>query len=457
MRISTRSIVLFGIVLGVLQFPIYVRSFGHRSPIFPEGEFVTPESVNQALNRLLTDKTIPTLQELEAMALQQSPLLVQSASRVEEAQGELRQSRYYPNPRIGYLGDDIRNQQSLEGSKHGIFFEQDILLGGKVGAQRDVAELALLEAQAENDIQIFRVRNAVRLLYFQALAAELLVELKESFLVIISEANSAVEQLHANGSVNLPGRVSANLAKLQSESDLALAVNHRDQARQMLASAIGVMAVPAGRFQESLQFPGSDIDFEEVWQTLLLESPEIKKARTSLERAESIISLERKRRIPNLSIRLGIQHYQEQLPNVSIPSGLQASAEISAEIPIFDRNQGNISSARAAVEIAQAELDQITLSLRERLVTAYNKYKNTSSITRKYENQLHSETQEYCERYLKGGAELIPAYPLIITTQQNCLQIKINYISALSSMWHELLAIRGLLITSGQATVIKSY
>src|SRR6266478_4473562 len=59
-------------------------------------------------------KTTITLEELQQMALQSNPTFAQSAANIQAAEGRKKQSGLYPNPTVGYQGEQIRG-----GSFHG--------------------------------------------------------------------------------------------------------------------------------------------------------------------------------------------------------------------------------------------------------------------------------------------------------------------------------------------------
>src|SRR5262245_37190924 len=69
-----------------------------------------------------------TLEELEQMALQYNPTLGQAARQVEAAQGRAQQAGLWPNPTIGYTGDEISRGPVIRGGEHGFFVEQRIPL-----------------------------------------------------------------------------------------------------------------------------------------------------------------------------------------------------------------------------------------------------------------------------------------------------------------------------------------
>src|SRR5713226_2359202 len=96
-------------------------------------------------------KTI-TLEELQLMALQNNPTFAQSAANIQAAEGRKKQSGLYPNPTVGYQGEQIRGG-SFHGGEQGFFVQQDIVLGGKLGLNRKIFDQELKQAETEAEEQ----------------------------------------------------------------------------------------------------------------------------------------------------------------------------------------------------------------------------------------------------------------------------------------------------------------
>src|SRR5579885_2311076 len=138
-----------------------------------------------------------TLAELEQMALSNNPTLVQAAAEIRAATSRKLQSGLYPNPTVGYQGEQIRGG-SQGGGEQGFFVSQDIVLGGKLGLNRRVFEQEKKQAEAESDEQRLRVINGVRMFYYQALAAQEMVDLRHKLSKL---AEDAVQTSHQLGNV----------------------------------------------------------------------------------------------------------------------------------------------------------------------------------------------------------------------------------------------------------------
>src|SRR5258708_4409467 len=147
-------------------------------------------------------KTI-TLEELQQMALQNNPTFAQSAANIQMAEGRKKQSGLYPNPSIGYQGEQIRGG-SVHGGEQGFFVQQDIVLGGKLGLNRKIFDQELKQAQTEADEQKLRVVTNVRMSYIQALAAQQTLELRQNLSTLANDAEETSHQLANVGQADAP-------------------------------------------------------------------------------------------------------------------------------------------------------------------------------------------------------------------------------------------------------------
>src|ERR1700687_5784831 len=138
-------------------------------------------------------KTI-TLEELQQMALQNNPTFSQSAANIQAAEGRKKQSGLYPNPIVGYQGEQVRGG-SFHGGEQGFFLQQDIVLGGKLGLNRKIFDQELKQAETEADEQKLRVVTNVRMSYIQALAAQQTLELRQDLSKLADDALETSHQL----------------------------------------------------------------------------------------------------------------------------------------------------------------------------------------------------------------------------------------------------------------------
>jgi len=186
-----------------------------------------------------------TLDELEKMALSSNPTLAQAAAEIRAAEGRKLQSGLYPNPTVGYQGEQIRGG-TQGGGEQGFFVSQDIVLGGKLGLSRRVFEQEKKQAEVEAEEQRLRVINSVRLFYYQALAAQEMVDLRRKLSQLAEDAVNTSHQLGNVGQADQPDVLQAEVEGEQAE--LAVLATEQKQLRVLSAPFHGANAGsnPAG-------------------------------------------------------------------------------------------------------------------------------------------------------------------------------------------------------------------
>src|SRR5260370_24802059 len=114
------------------------------------------------------------------MATAHNPTGGQAQRVVDAARGRERESGIYPNPTVGYEGEEIRGGV-YGGGEQGFFVEQPIILGGKLGLNRRVGAGEVKQRQAEAEAARHRVENDVRMAYYHVLSAQERLALEWNF------------------------------------------------------------------------------------------------------------------------------------------------------------------------------------------------------------------------------------------------------------------------------------
>ena len=386
-----------------------------------------------------------TLDQLEQMATTNNPTLRQAEAEIRSTQGRARQAGLYPNPTIGYEGEQIRGG-SFGGGEQGGFIQQDIVLGGKLGAARKVVEQETKQAEAERDEQRLRVTNGVRLAFYQALAAQETVTLRKSLLDLANDAVQTTRQLFNVGQSDQPDVLEAEVESQQTELALIAAQQNQQRMWKALAAVVGNPELPISRLAGNLEdIP--NIDQDEWLQKLLTDSPTIKIAQLAVTRGEAAVSSARKQPIPDLQLRGGVQQNRELLGGSGNRVGLQGFAEVGIRLPIFNRNQGNVQAAKADLERAQLETKRIQLLLRERLAATVQSYLTARASADRYRNQMIPRAEKAYKLYLQKYNNMTAAYPQVLIAQRTLFQLKTEYISTLENLWMNAIALRGFMLT----------
>ncbi len=389
-----------------------------------------------------------TLEELQQMALQNNPTFAQSAANIQAAEGRKKESGLYPNPTVGYQGEQIRGG-AFHGGEQGFFVQQEVVLGGKLGLNRTIFDQELKQAETEAEEQKVRVITNVRISYIQALAAQQMLELRQNLSKLADDAVDTSHQLANVGQADAPDVLESEVEAQQAELAVTMAEQNQQRVWKALSAVVGNPRLPLTRLEGKLENT-LPVNADELLEKIVNESPAVRIAELGIKRAEAALARARRESIPDLQIRGGMQQNGELLyePNGK-PVGLQGFAEVGVRIPIFNRDQGNIATARADVERAKLEVERVKLVLRERAASVIQNYSFSQTAVDRYKNQIIPRAQRAYEMYAKKYQEMAAAYPQVLIAQRTLMQLEVSYISALETFATSSVSLQSYLLTDG--------
>ena len=388
-----------------------------------------------------------SLGDLEQMGLANNPTLRQADAEVRATEARQRQAGLYPNPTVGYQGEQIRGG-SFRGGEQGAFVEQDIVLGGKLGADKNVVEQERKQAEAEREEQKLRILSGIRLAYYQALAAQQTVGLRARLFELAQDALQTSRQLFNVGQADQPDVLQAAVEADQADLVLTAAQENQQRVWKSLAAVVGRPDLPFSPLSGNLE-DVPDLNPQEWLQKLLTESPAVKIAQLGVARAQAQLVRAQKEPIPDLLLRGGIEQNRELLQSSGQPVGLQGFAEVGVQVPLFNRNQGNIQAAKAEIERAQLEANRVQLLLRERLSSPIQNYLTAKAAVERYRNRMIPNAENAYRLYLEKYANMTAAYPQVLIAQRTLFQLKTDYVAALESAWLNAISLKGFMLTDG--------
>ena len=397
------------------------------------------------------DTTTPssglTLAELEQIALRNNPTLAQASSEVRAAAARKLQSGLYPNPTVGYQGEQIRGGIQ-GGGEQGFFVSQDVVLGGKLGLNRNIFEQQKKQADAEAEEQRLRVINSVRMLYYQALASQEMVDLRHKLAKLAEDAVETSRQLGNIGQADQPDILEAEVEGEQAELAVVAAEQNLIRRWRELAATVGKPEMSLTPLAGNLEdMPEGNPD--QWMQAILEESPAVRIAQLGVLRAEASLARAKREPVPNLQLRGGLEKNLELEAVTKRTIGLQGFAEVGVQIPVFNRNQGSVAAARADLERAQQEVQRVQLVLRERAAALLQNYATSRTTVERYHDRMIPRARKAYELYSKNYSGMAAAYPQVLIAQRTLFQLQTDYITALDNLWANSIALKGFLLTDG--------
>ena len=406
----------------------------------------------------LQQETMPalTLNDLEAMALKNNPTLAQSEAALRAVEGQRVQAGLYPNPIIGYQGEGFSTRAFNQQSAHAFYIEQEIPLGGKLSKSRNIFAFGKTQAGFTAEAQKQRVLNAVRMLYYEALGIQQLIEVRTQLTKLGRDAVNVTGELFNVGQADRPDVLEIEVEAQRTQLDLLMAENERTQIWQQLGALVGNPMLKPTPLSGELGRGVPQLEQETLLARLLTESPEIKRAQTGIEKAKAVVTRAKAEMAPNLFVRGGWGYSNEtlELRNQTIVKppgavGPQGFAQVGIRIPIFNRNQGGIATAQAELNIAEQERQRVELTIRARFSVNFRMYQNARQAAEQYEKQIIPRAQQAYDLYLAKFRQMAAAYPQVLIAQRTLFQVQAEYVRAVVTAQQNTVLLQGFLLSGG--------
>ena len=389
-----------------------------------------------------------TLDQVQKMARETNPTLRQAQAEIKAAQARQQQAGLYPNPTVGYTGDEIRGG-SVGGGKQGFFLQQTVVTGGKLGLSRAVygKEIKLAETEAEE--QRMRVESAVKIAFFRVLAAQELLEARRDLAEIARDAAQTQRLLMNTGQADESEVLEAEVEAQRRRISARMQENTLREEWRSLAAVVGQPDLSLQTVAGDLETGWPELNEEEAVEAIAKQSPAVQIADTDAERARAILARARREQIPDIQLRAGLEYNNETLGSVPFAKGWEGIADVSVQVPIFNRNQGNVGFARAEMERADQEKRRIAFTLRERAASVVDQYANARLMAVEYRDEMLPTAKKAYSLLVEKYGQMLASYPRVLDAQRKLYELQIEYISALEGVWTSGLALQGYLLTDG--------
>jgi outer membrane protein, heavy metal efflux system len=373
-----------------------------------------------------------TLDELLASARTHNPTLQTAQAAIAESAGRAKQAGLWPNLVLGYEGDQIRGG-SYGGGEQGAFLQQTIPLGGKLGRRRDIYQAQQRTGELTLATQQQRIEGDLESAFYAALALQQEIDTRLQLSAVAADAAQTARQLANVGQADARDVLQSEVEQEQAALD-TLAARHRYIAAfHQLTALAGEPDLPLTRLVGDLaaapaQPPSLD--------AILEQSPAVQRANQAVVAAETQLRSARRDVVPDLTLRAGEQWNNELIrQNPNVATGAQSFATASIDLPLWNRNQGNIAAAQAAVNASQAEALRVRLALRQSAAPLVEQYNIAAAQSSRYKSDLLPRAQRAYELYRDRYRQMAAAYPQVLVSQRTLFQLQLAYIQSLGELW----------------------
>ncbi len=401
-----------------------------ENPFFHVGtDIPAPELLNEVAKRPPMD-----LQIFLDSAEKGNPTLAQARAYVARSEGQARQAGLYPNPQGSYQGEQIRGG-AYGGGEQGGFLQQQVVLGGKLGLRRGIYAQQAASDRIEVAAQQFRVRDDVEQAFYSALTAQALAVLRQRLLGVAVDALRTAHELENVGQADAPDVLQAEVEAEQAKIEFVTAQRAFLQDFRVLAALANQPALPPSPLRGELETPPA-LDVEKQVADVLANSPTLKRAEQEVRVAEARLKDAKREAVPDLLLRAGEQYSGETLvetPRRTVSA--QSFASVGVNLPLWNRNGGNIGAAEAELGRARAEVDRTRLALQAQAAPLAEDYQAARFSAERYRGELIPRARRAYELYLLKYQQAAEAYPQVLVSQRTLFQTQIGYLEALGGEW----------------------
>ncbi len=381
-----------------------------------------------------------TLEELEQIALAWNPTLQQAAAVVQKARGIRHQVGLYPNPTIGYAGQEIGDSNTA--GQQGGFIGQTIVTGHKLSLNRDVVSWDIQRLSWEYQAQEYRVLNDVRLRYFDVLGAQRRVSIAQDLVGVAEVGAKAANDLFEARQGARPDVLQAQVDLNEVRIILDNARYDQEAAWRQLASVLGQPELVSTPLLGSLQEELPHYEWETIYAIVLERSPELQAAYTRVQRAKTQIRRQEAQPIPNLQTQVGVFH--DNLSDFN-----EVNVQVGIALPLFNRNQGNITTAFAEYHRTIRDVQRLKLDLRNRLATAFRDMQKSNQQVKRYQQDILPTAQENLDLTEEGYEQGEFDFLRVLTARRTYFETNVRYVRSLIALRQADVILSGLLLTGG--------
>ena len=292
------------------------------------------------------------------LALEGNPEVAAAKRQWEATEGQVLQGRSRPNPELAYSLEDTRSKTRTQSWQLNLPVE----LGGKRAARTKAAEKTREQAQAQLAELQATVRANVAAAYFDVLTAQERLVLARDSAALAKSSTDTVSKRVAAGKVSPVEESKARVAEAGVRVELAQAASEQRNALSRLFALLGRIDAPYTVLEGKAENLPSVPSLADL-QPLISSAPGVVLARIEVDRRKALTALEQSKRVPDVTVSVGMQRSNETQRNVLLFG-------VSVPLPIFDRNQGNLLEALKLEDKARDELQAATVRLHSEVAQA---------------------------------------------------------------------------------------
>ncbi len=340
------------------------------------------------------------------LALAHNPDSRAADQDVTSAQGAVQQARVLPNPDIfvGAMGTEIHPAQAPIPNQFG--FDWTIPLGGKRAAGIASAKAGVSAARAGRVATRRQLALSVETAFVAVLLDRSLLDFAKEDQQTFKESVRINELRYKDGKISFGEVLKLRIQAREVDDAVRDANQTLVNDRQELARLVGEgVLAPDYQVVGSLTPPKMprDLAVSSIVRQALQNRADYQALRSQEDASRSALTQARRQPIPDVGVLADYNYVPHTAGNYDL--------QLTVSVPLFDRNQGNVTQARADYAKSGLALQAMRLQIRADAARAVQAWRTIQSRLRDYNDEFVKQAKESLDisrhSYEQGAGTLL--------------------------------------------------
>ncbi len=382
--------------------------------------------------------TVLSFQDAKTRLVKSNLALLASYYDVNIAKAGVIQARLWNNPYFVFNGDlysTETNEYFHFRNQHLLQIEQTFSYAGKhtntVKLARLGAEMA--EKQLEDVLRslLFETGN----LYTDLAALQEKAHLYQQVMRNYDKLMDATRKQLEVGAISVTESIRLESEYLAVKTE---ALTNRNEREKVMADLRMLLRMPEDTtfyVEQKIPIIAQDFDLRLLTEQATTIRPDIQVKKFDLKYQQRNLKLQKSIAVPD--VKLAYQPRDRGSNYVRPYQGFN----VEFNIPLFDRNQGDIKAAEYNVAKSNLQYEQIENQVRNEVVAAYNRYKNSNTGLANYSpelldrlTQLNQSTNENFQKRNISLLQFIDYQRIFILTNTQLIELKQQYLNNVNEL-----------------------
>lgn len=382
--------------------------------------------------------TVITFQEAKARLLKSNLGLLAAYYDVNIAKAGVIQARLWNNPYFVFNGDLYSNETNEYfhfRNQHLLQVEQTFSYAGK---HTNTVKLARLGAElAEKQLE-----DVLRSLLFETgnLYSDLAALQEKAFLYhqVMRNYDKLMEATRKQlevGAISVTEAIRLESEYLAVKTEALTNSNEKEKIMADLRSLLRMAEDTTFYVEQKIPIVAQEFDLKLLTEQATTMRPDIQVRKYDRKYQERNLKLQKSVAVPD--IKLAYQPRDRGSNYVRPYQGFN----VEFNIPLFDRNQGDIKAAEYSVAKSNLQYEQIENEVRNEVVAAYNRYKNSNTGLANYSpellerlTELNRSTNENFQKRNISLLQFIDYQRIFILTNTQLIELKQQYLNNVNEL-----------------------